>query len=188
MNDEPKPTLQIRRATLDDLALIVRYNCLMAAETEGITLSVDTVTTGVRSILEDPTKGFYLIVEGSDEDTSIEDLYSGDGTIQSHERPSSPGCEPVGQCMITYEWSDWRCGDFWWIQSVYIQPEWRRRGAFRTLFEYVKIEADKRVDVVGLRLYTASTNSRAKGVYSRLGMDGDRYVVYELEKDDPARC
>jgi GNAT superfamily N-acetyltransferase len=185
--------LRIRQAGERDLPLIVRYNCLMASETEGITLEVDTVSAGVRSVLEEPSRGFYVLAEARPVVTtpSVEKLYEDDGTFWAPEgTPSSPppaSPTPVGQLMVTYEWSDWRCGDFWWIQSVYVEPSWRRRGVFKALFDHVLQEAEKRVDVVGLRLYTATTNNRARSVYKKLGMDGNRYVVYELEKEDIPR-
>jgi GNAT superfamily N-acetyltransferase len=182
---EPGPEIQVRRATLDDLALIVRYNCLMASETEGIYLDFDTVSAGVRSVLDNPQKGFYLIAVASEERRdSLEDLYSDDGTITTGEPEVSPRTQPVGQLLVTYEWSDWRCGDFWWIQSVYVEPHRRRSGVFSAMFDHVRAEAAKRVDVVGLRLYAATVNDAARAVYTRLGMRGDRYVVFELEKDD----
>jgi len=190
MPGEPAMKLRIRRAGEKDLPLIVRYNCLMASETEGITLNVDTVSTGVRSVLEEPTRGFYLIAEAQPVITqpAVEKVYETDGTFWAAEgTPSSPppaSPTPVGQVMVTYEWSDWRCGDFWWIQSVYVVPDWRRKGVFRALFDHVMEESEKRVDVVGLRLYTATTNDRAQAAYRQLGMDGDRYVVYELEKEE----
>jgi GNAT superfamily N-acetyltransferase len=190
IDSQPALNVRIRKGQIRDLALIVRYNCLMAEETEGIALPVDTVTAGVRSVLEEPSRGFYLLAEILPEQTPqdpLDEMYSSDGTFRTHdETPSSPpppGPQPVGQVMITYEWSDWRCGDFWWIQSVYVQPEWRSKGIFKALFEHVREESEKRVDVVGLRLYTATTNKRAQSVYDRLGMDGDRYVVYEMEKE-----
>ena len=188
--EEPAMKLRIRRAEEKDLPLIVRYNCLMASETEGITLTVDTVSAGVRSVLEEPTRGFYLITEAKPvvKTRSVEQLYEQDGTFWAPEgTPSSPPpakSTPVGQVMVTYEWSDWRCGDFWWIQSVYVEPHWRRRGVFRALFDHVLEESEKRVDVVGLRLYTATTNEKAQAAYRNLGMDGDRYVVYEMEKEE----
>ncbi len=190
MPEHPTMKLGIRRAEERDLPLIVRYNCLMASETEGITLSVDTVSAGVRSVLEEPTRGFYLIAEAKPVLTrpSVEKLYEDDGTFWAPEgtpsRPPPASPTPVGQLMVTYEWSDWRCGDFWWIQSVYVEPDWRRRGVFRAMFDQVMQEAETRVDVVGLRLYTATSNDKAKAAYRQLGMDGDRYVVYELEKED----
>jgi ribosomal protein S18 acetylase RimI-like enzyme len=161
----------------------------MAFETEGITLDVDTVSAGVRSMLDEPSRGFYLLAEATTPhpQETIEEMYSDDGTFSNHppSNPPPPGPRPVGQVMVTYEWSDWRCGDFWWIQSVYVQPEWRNQGVFRALFDHVKTESMKRVDVVGLRLYTATSNDRAQGVYRKLGMDGDRYVVFEWEKNEP---
>lgn len=183
---EPTMKLHIRHAQERDLPLIVRYNCLMASETEGITLSVDTVSAGVRSVLDEPTRGFYLIAEAKP--VTVERLYENDGTFWAPDgTPSAPPpASPVsvGQLMVTYEWSDWRCGDFWWIQSVYVEPDWRRKGVFRALFDHVLAESETRVDVVGLRLYTSTTNEKARAAYTRLGMDGDRYVVYELEKEE----
>jgi ribosomal protein S18 acetylase RimI-like enzyme len=176
--------IRIRRATRADLPLIVRYNCLMATETERIALDVDDVTAGVRAVLDDTGRGFYLVAEalvtspGEGEVISMDD----DGEPVTISSPPPPTWIPVGQLLVTYEWSDWRCGDFWWIQSVYVDPHHRRQGVFRTLFDHVRRESEERVDVVGLRLYTEKGNARAQATYESLGMQGERYVIYEMEK------
>jgi len=89
------------------------------------------------------------------------------------------GGEIVGSLMVIFEWSDWRNGFFWWVQSVYVKPEYRRRGVFKKLYEYVRRAASERDDVCGLRLYVEKDNDMAQTVYGRLGMKKTNYRLYE---------
>ena len=145
--------LLIRDAEPTDLATIVRFNAAMALETEGLELDESRLVPGVQALLTDRNKGRYFIAE---EDDTI-----------------------VGQTMITLEWSDWRNGFWWWIQSVYILPEWRRKGVFRALYEHVSTEAQKAGNAVGLRLYVDSDNTTAHETYKSLGMEASRYLFFE---------
>jgi len=145
----------IRVATPDDAATIARYNQLMAMETEKKILHPETVQRGVSLLLSRPEKGFYLIAE-------------------------SAGV-PAGQCMITYEWSDWRCGDFWWIQSVYVLPEFRRKGIFRALYQSILERASREEHVAGIRLYVEKQNTIAQQTYLNLGMDHTHYAMLEWD-------
>jgi GNAT superfamily N-acetyltransferase len=88
--------------------------------------------------------------------------------------------EIVGQVMITYEWSDWRNGNIWWLQSVYVRPDWRGKGVFRQLFEFVRHEAAHSTEVCGVRLYMHGSNERARKVYTELGFAATEYQVFEL--------
>jgi GNAT superfamily N-acetyltransferase len=117
--------MQIRPATIEDLATIVEFNRLLALETESIELSIAVLTDGVRAALLDPHKARYFVAEA-------------DGQI-------------FGQLMHTREWSDWRNGDIWWLQSVYVVASARRQGVFRALVEHVTQLAQSTPDVVGLR-------------------------------------
>ena len=143
----------IRPASPDDLLTIVEFNRRLALESESITLSVELLTRGVRAALLDPQKARYFLAEV-------------DGRI-------------VGQIMHTREWSDWRNGDIWWLQSVYVVEEFRRRGVFRSLVEHLRAEAQASPDVVGLRLYVEKHNDRAAMTYDRLGLPEAGYVVRE---------
>jgi len=105
--------------------------------------------------LTDPTKGIYYVAEM-------------EGAV-------------VGQLMITYEWSDWRNGTIWWIQSVFVKPEFRRAGVFRSLFNHVRTLAQRREDVCTLRLYVYADNARARQSYERLGMSRTHYEIFELD-------
>lgn len=142
----------IRPGTLRDLDFLVAGNRAMALETEGLALHEPTVREGVRAVLEDHAPGRYWILE-----------------VEG---------EPVAQLLITYEWSDWRNRVVWWIQSVWVVPEHRRRGAFRSLFEAVHGEA-RAAGAGGLRLYVDERNTRAQATYRALGMDGAHYRVFE---------
>lgn len=145
--------LSIRRGRPEDATVLAGFNCAMAAETEGLELLPDVITAGVAAILADPGRGFYLVAELAG--------------------------EIVGALMVTSEWSDWRNGFFWWIQSVYVRPEHRRCGVYRSLHEHLRQLASSDPCVCGLRLYVERENKRAQATYSRLGMQETHYLLYE---------
>ena len=127
----------------------------MAQETEGLELDEAVVRPGVAAVLADDSRGFYLIADI-------------DGNI-------------AGQLMVTYEWSDWRNGLFWWIQSVYVRPEFRRRGVYSALHHHVTKAAQLTGGVCGIRLYVEQDNIIAQQVYESLNMRRTRYQMYEVE-------
>jgi len=130
---------------------------LLATETEGLRLDPECVRTGVKALLADSAKGVYYVAEV-------------EGTI-------------AGQLMITYEWSDWRNGNIWWLQSVYVRKEFRRQGVFRELFRFLESLARAQKDVCGLRLYMHAENRTARRSYEKLGMKRTQYEVFELVLD-----
>jgi GNAT superfamily N-acetyltransferase len=142
----------IRPATVADADVVAEFNALLAEESEAIRLNRAVLDPGVRAALSDVTKARYFLAEC-------------DGRV-------------VGQTMVTYEWSDWRNGWLWWIQSVYVRPEYRRRGIFRALHEHVR-ESARREGAVGLRLYVHNDNHLAQQVYERLGLHRAGYHVLE---------
>ena len=144
----------VRAATPADVEFLVDGNARMALETENLTLDRQRLQTGVEAVFADAGRGFYLIAEV-------------DG-------------ERAGQRMITYEWSDWRNGVFWWIQSVYTVPEMRGRGAFRALYAAVEEMARERGGVCGLRLYVEAHNEAAQATYRRCGMIETVYKMFEI--------
>lgn len=145
--------LEIRDARPGDATTIAAYNSAMAEETEGRTLDPALIGPGVAALLDDPAKGRYWVAER-------------DGQI-------------VGQLMVTYEWSDWRNGTIWWIQSVYVHPDCRRTGVFSALYRHVESRAAATPQVIGLRLYVEESNSRAQRTYEALGMVRPSYLVME---------
>ena len=145
----------VRKATQADLNTLVTFNAAMAMETEGKTLDLDMLKKGVSAVLGQDGLGFYLIAEV-------------DG-------------RPVGQLMITTEWSDWRNGYFWWIQSVYVDAEYRRQGVYRALDSHVHAEARRKENVCGLRLYVERNNHVAQQVYSSLDMHRSHYDLFEID-------
>lgn len=147
------PEPHIRFATEDDLPALVEFNRAMAVETEARELAADIVTAGVRNLLRNPQLGFYVVAES--------------------------GHQVVGTLMITFEWSDWRNAAFWWIQSVYVEPAFRRRGVYRRLHEYVIEHAHRRGGVCGFRLYVEGQNRIAQHTYAALGMHPSGYRLYE---------
>ncbi len=142
----------IRPATPDDLDLIVRWNILLADESEDIQLAPEILAPGVRQALVDPQKARYFI--------------------------ALDGQRPIGQTMVTYEWSDWRNGWIWWIQSVYVDSDYRRRGVYRALHQHIA-DVARRSGVVGLRLYVEQNNTVAREVYQSCGLRPAGYLVYE---------
>jgi ribosomal protein S18 acetylase RimI-like enzyme len=145
--------MNIRLAQKQDAAALVEFNQAMALETEGKTLDAQILKSGVESVFHDEKKGFYVVAEE-------------DGQI-------------VGGLMITFEWSDWRDGWFWWIQSVYILPDYRGGGIYRLLYEFVKESAREKQDVCGFRLYVEKENAHAQKIYEKLGMEETYYLMYE---------
>jgi ribosomal protein S18 acetylase RimI-like enzyme len=143
----------IRPATTADTATIVDFNLRIAAETEDTSLDRDLVTRGVDALLTHAAHGRYYVA-------------CADQAV-------------VGQIMHTREWSDWRNGDIWWVQSVYVRRDHRRRGVFRSLYDYVRNLAAADPAVVGVRLYVDADNRVAQATYERLGMDTARYRIME---------
>lgn len=150
--------LTFRLARESDAEALVEFNRAMARETESLELPAETLTAGVRNLLRTLEYGFYVVAEHAD----------GEGARTA-----------VGSLMVTYEWSDWRDGLFWWIQSVYVRPEFRRRGVYRRLYEFVKQLAARDPRVRGFRLYVERENRVAQSTYERLGMRQSHYLMYE---------
>ena len=145
--------LTIRPARPTDADVIAEFNRLMAKETEHKDLDPAVLGAGVAAMLSDPHKGRYFVAEA-------------DGRI-------------VGQLGITLEWSDWRNGNFWWIQSVYVAPDARRHGVFRTLYEHVLAAAAREPNVIGVRLYVEHDNKVAQATYHKMGMALTGYNMME---------
>ena len=142
-----------RLAAAQDAAVLAEFNAAMALETEGKHLLPEVIGAGVRSLLGRPASGFYLVAEA-------------DGQV-------------VGSLLVTKEWSDWRNGDFWWIQSVYVRPAWRRQGIYKRLYRHVQQLAANDPAVCGFRLYVERENQRAQHTYRALGMSETHYLVFE---------
>ena len=144
--------LIIKQANLADAPVIAEFNCKMAMETENLQLDSSTVGTGVENLMQRPEHGFYIVAKLND--------------------------RVIGQLLVTLEWSDWRNGMFWWIQSVYIEPEYRRQGIFRKMYQFIS-EYAKQESVIGLRLYVEQENKIAQKTYNELGMQKSNYQIYE---------
>lgn len=147
--------VHVRAARPADLDLLVRFNAAMALETEGRALDPARLRAGVAAALADPQRGAYRVAEL-------------DGA-------------PAGALLVTREWSDWRNGWFWWIQSVWVEPDARRRGVYRALHADVLARAAAAGDAVGVRLYVEQHNAAAQQTYRRLGMRPARYAFFEQE-------
>jgi GNAT superfamily N-acetyltransferase len=151
----PTQSVSIRAATSEDIEFLVDGNAQLALESEHLSLDRNRLRDGIRAMFAQPSRGFYSVAE--------------------------VGGVRAGQMMITFEWSDWRNGVFWWIQSVYTVPEFRRRGVFRALYQYVEELAKLEGNVCGLRLYVEDSNHRAQETYGRCGMKETGYRVLEVD-------
>ena len=147
--------IHIREATPGDTDYIVRFQQDMAQETEGKALDEPLLRQGVAGVFDSDDKGFYLVAEA-------------DGSV-------------VGSLLITYEWSDWRNATFWWIQSVFVDADWRRKGVYRAMHNWVHEIAESRDDICGIRLYVERANHIAQQTYNSLGMAHSHYDLYEID-------
>ena len=149
--------IRIRTAKKKDAAIISEHQILMAKETENTTLDGDVVLSGVEHLIEQPEYGFYIVAE------TIEGV--------------------IGSILITYEWSDWHDGLYWWIQSVFVDKEFRRRGVYSQMYQYTKNLAEKE-GIKAIQLYVFEKNISAQKTYESLGMELTPYKMYieELEK------
>ena len=148
----------IRAAVPTDVDLLARFNHAMAMESEDKPLGLEKLRAGLRSLFDRPGEGHYLVAD------------------DAHGRA-------VGALMLTFEWSDWRNGRFWWIQSVYVLPEHRRSGVYRALHESVRAAARADPECCGLRLYVERENTGAQATYRAMGMIETHYRLYEEEFD-----
>lgn len=148
--------ITIRRAILSDAPIIIDFQKKMAWETESLNLGDETLTKGVTAVFADPSKGQYYVADA-------------DGEI-------------VGSLLITYEWSDWRNTNIWWIQSVYVISGFRRKGVFRSMYSYIKNEVRQK-GIAGLRLYVETNNIPAQKTYKALRMDNEHYMFFEWLND-----
>ncbi len=158
--------LRIRDAEPADRDLIADWMIAMAWETEHKRLDPDTVRAGVQAGLADQAKARYFVAMREVEVAGRETIAAAAGTL-----------------MFTHEWSDWRNGDWWWIQSVYVAPEHRRQGVYQAMHQHVAALARATPDVIGLRLYVERANTAAQSTYRALAMDDAGYAIFETEFD-----
>jgi GNAT superfamily N-acetyltransferase len=149
--------IRIKKALPTNWQTIANFQLLMAKETEDIDLDWDTVSKGVKAVFDNPGLGQYFIAES-------------EGKI-------------VASLMTTFEWSDWRNKMVWWLQSVYILPDYRRMGIFRKMYGHIQQLVLKNENVSGIRLYVDLSNANARKTYEAVGMDGEHYQVYEWMKE-----
>lgn len=149
--------MNIRKALNKDIDVIARYNYNLAYETENKILNMNILTKGVEAIIKDENKGIYHVCEING--------------------------EVVGQIMYTFEWSDWRNGTFLWIQSVYVNKEFRGMGVFKALYKFITDIADNDNNICGIRLYVEKENTIAKKTYKNIGMKECNYYIYEYDKE-----
>lgn len=148
--------ITIRKAAVADIPSLVAFQQKLAQETENVTLDSAILHKGMQAMFDDPSKGFYNVVEDN-------------GVV-------------IGCHMITYEWSDWRNGLVWWLQSVYVIESYRKQGIFKLMYENIVRIIQNDPSLIGLRLYVDKSNARAMKVYESMGMNGEHYTVYEWMK------
>ena len=156
MEISDRVAISYRDAVRADAPAIVAFQQAMARETEELELDLATVRRGVDGVFDEPSRGRYFV--------------------------AARGTEVVASLMITPEWSDWRNGMVWWIQSVYVVPELRKQRVYAGLYEHVKTLVGGDDSVKGIRLYVDRRNAAAQAVYARLGMNGEHYQVFEWMK------
>ena len=148
--------VRFRDAARADAPAIAEFQVAMARETEDVALDREILAHGVAAVFDDPSHGRYYVAESSG--------------------------EVIGSLLITYEWSDWRNGMVWWIQSVYVLPAFRGRGVYAGLYAHIKAIVEPDPSIRGIRLYVDNRNTAAQQVYTRLGMEGEHYKVFEWMK------
>ena len=148
--------IKIRPAHRDDATKILDYQLNLAQETENISLDKLVVSKGIKAVFDDPGKGAYHVAIINE--------------------------QVIGCFLITFEWSEWRNGTIWWLQSVYVDLRHRRQGVFRKMYDHIVQTIQEDTSILGLRLYVDKSNLRAQRVYGTLGMNGDHYTVYERIK------
>ena len=146
----------VRKATIDDASIIVSFQLAMAEETEHLILEPMIVDAGVKAVFEDPNRGNYYVAENNG--------------------------EVVGSLLTTFEWSDWRNGTVLWIQSVYVLPEYRRHGIYRSMYSYLQQLVLNDNSLRGIRLYADISNTPAHLTYLKMGMNADHYQTFEWIK------
>jgi GNAT superfamily N-acetyltransferase len=151
--------LIVRPARHEDIPTITAFSAAMALETEGRQLDPTRLRNGTMALFESSARGLFMVAE-----------------VQQAGR-----AQVVGQLMITYEWSDWRNAVFWWVQSVYVAPPWRRRGVYRRMHDSIVARAKADPKVCGIRLYVERDNHTAQTVYQRVGLAPSAYAVYEQD-------
>lgn len=155
-------SINVRKANQKDAVSIIKMNKALALETESMILDDQILSLGVENCLKDSAKGLYFLAEF-------------EGSV-------------IGQIMFTFEWSDWRNGWIWWIQSVYVEPDFRGKGAFKSLFKHVEMLALAQSDVVAIRLYVEIHNLTAKEVYQKVGMQHAGYEVFQKSFKPQPEC
>lgn len=153
------PRIHVRQAGPQDAEVLVNFSAAMARETEGRVLNLARLRKGTRALLAAAERGFFIVAEHNERSLR----------------------RPVGQLMITFEWSDWRNGTFWWVQSVYVDPAWRRRGVYRSMHHHIAAKAKADPTVCGIRLYVEQDNQAAQSVYQRVGLAPSGYRVFEQD-------
>lgn len=152
------PECHVRPARMEDVDQLVDFQVAMAWESEGMRLDPDTVRRGIQTFLQMPDHGVYYVITAED--------------------------KAVGCAMVQYEWSDWRARRVLWLHSVYVVPQFRRNGCFRTFYAFLQNKVQSTADLAGIRLYVDRKNTQAEATYRRLGMTDEHYKLFEWMKSE----
>lgn len=152
------PECHVRPARKEDLDQLCDFQLAMALESEGMRLNRDTVRLGIQTFLQMPDHGVYYVITAAD--------------------------QIVGCGMVQYEWSDWRARRVLWLHSVYVLPQFRRNGCFRTFYAFLQERVQSTADLAGIRLYVDRKNTQAEATYRRLGMTDEHYKLFEWMKSE----
>jgi len=156
MQQDQALQITVKEASPEDKEMIIGFQIDMAWETEKVKLDENTIRLGVQNVFKNPNLGRYYVAKANN--------------------------LIVASLLITYEWSDWRNSIVLWIQSVYVIPKYRKRGVFRKMYENIKQQVERDNEITGIRLYMVHNNRNADHVYEKLGMDGNRYRLFEWLK------
>jgi len=146
--------MKVRKAVLQDLPILLEFTMEEAREAEGSAGAFDNLEQGVRRALEDDSKAMYWVL---DDESGV----------------------AIGSISALREWSDWKAGYYWWIQSVYVVPAQRGKGCFDLLLKTVVEEMEKQGGLE-LRLYVHRDNGRATGAYRKSGFETLPYQIMVL--------
>jgi GNAT superfamily N-acetyltransferase len=152
------PECPVRPARMEDVDQLCDFQVAMALESEGMRLNRDTVRLGIQTFLQMPDHGVYYVITAAD--------------------------QIVGCGMVQYEWSDWRARRVLWLHSVYVLPQFRRNGCFRTFYAFLQERVQSTADLAGIRLYVDRKNTQAEATYRRLGMTDEHYKLFEWMKSE----
>ena len=148
-------SVTIRRGDARDLRAIVDLNTAMAVELGSKVVSSTRLKDGVAAVLESNDRGFYVLADSA-------------GPV-------------IGVLHVIPEWNPWRNSYFWKVENVFVSREWRRKGVYRAMHDYVLEAAQGNTDVCGIRLFAVESNVGARRTYEGVGMTQEPSRLFEID-------